>query len=276
MTSLSHRMALGCCLQLVLVLGLGEIAVAGDVQKAAQAFQTGDYKTALNESQEAADNGDAEAQFLLGLLYGNDYDPIPQNDKEAARWLRLAANQGYRRAQRILATMYAEGTGLPQDSVEAYRWAKLANHPNFNNIDDLQSRITKSMTPEQVAEAEKLLREWRSFKNSEYEFDPNDLQPADILRRGAEQGDPKSQTTLAVIYAKGERVKRVYTEEAIGLLQKAAKQNHANAKFFLGLMSAIGQGVKRDYSEAVKWYQAAADQGHIDAQLKLGAIVVLP
>lgn len=275
MTSLSHKMALGCYLPLVVVLCLGGIAVAGDVQKGAQAFQAGDYKTALKESQEAADNGDAEAQFLLGLLYGNDHDPIPQDDTEAARWLRLAATQGHTRAQRILVTMYAEGTGLPQDYVEAYRWAKLANHPNFNNIDDLQNRITKSMTPAQVAEGEKLLREWLYFKNSEYQFHPDDFQPPDLLRRGAEQGDLKAQTTLAVIYAKGEHVKRVYTEDAIGLLQKAAKQGHANAKFFLGLMSAIGQGVKRDYSEAVKWYQAAADRGHIDAELKLGAMYAI-
>lgn len=274
MTSLSRRMAPGWFIPLVVLLCPEGVTAAGDVQKGAQAFQAGDYKTALKESQEAADNGDADAQFLLGLLYGNDYDPIPQNDVEAARWLRLAANQGHKRAQCILATMYAEGMGVPRDYVEAYRWVKLANDPHFDNIDDLQNRITKSMTAAQVTEGEKLLREWLYFQQG-YQFNPSDLQPQAILRRAAEQGDPKAQTTLAYLYAKGNHIKKVYTEEAIGLFHKAAKQGHVNAKFLLGLMSAIGQGVKRDYSEAVKWYQAAAEQGHIDAQLKLGAMYAI-
>lgn len=290
MTSLSHQKALGWCLPLVVLLCLEGIVVAGDVRKGAQAFQAGDYKTALEESQEAADNGNAEAQFLLGLLYGNDYDPIPQSEVEAARWFRLAANQHHSRAQHELTVMFAEGRGVPQDYVEAYRWAKLADHPNFNyiddrlvkhpnftNIDDLENRITKSMTPAQVAEGEKLLREWLYFKKiPDYESHPDESQLTRYnWRPAAEQGDPKAQTILAVIYAQGEHVKRVHTEEAIGLLHKAAMQSHAHAKFILGHLFAIGQGVKRDYSEAVKWYQAAADQGHIHAQLKLGAMYAI-
>ena len=49
-----------------------------------------------------------------------------------------------------------------------------------------------------------------------------------------------------------------------------AEQGHAKAQYFLGLMHANGQGVTRDYKEAVRWYRMAAKQGDAYAQYWLG------
>ena len=73
----------------------------------------------------AADQGDASAQFNLGVMYENGFG-VPQDDTEAVRWYRLAADQGDAPAQDTLGGMYANGRGVPQDDAEAVRWYGLA------------------------------------------------------------------------------------------------------------------------------------------------------
>ena len=51
-----------------------------------------------------AEQRDAEAQFLLGVRY-RDGTGVPQDDAEAVRWYRLAADQGLAGAQRNLGSM---------------------------------------------------------------------------------------------------------------------------------------------------------------------------
>ena len=51
---------------------------------------------------------------------------VPQDDAEAVRWYRLAAEQGDATAQYNLGLMYDEGEGVPQDDAEAVRWYRLA------------------------------------------------------------------------------------------------------------------------------------------------------
>jgi len=51
---------------------------------------------------------------------------VEQNDTEAVRWNRLAAEQGYARSQLILAQRHYYGRGVPQAYAEAARWYRLA------------------------------------------------------------------------------------------------------------------------------------------------------
>ena len=51
---------------------------------------------------------------------------VPQDDREAVKWFRLAAEQGAARAQFNLGIMYADGEGVPQDDKEAVKWFRLA------------------------------------------------------------------------------------------------------------------------------------------------------
>ena len=71
------------------------------------------------------EQGDADAQYNLGLRYGTG-EGVPQDHAEAVRWLRLAADQGYAEAQNNLGFMYATGRGVPQNDAEAVRWYGLA------------------------------------------------------------------------------------------------------------------------------------------------------
>ena len=79
----------------------------------------------LDTVRQAAERGDATAQFNLGVMYANG-EGVPQDDAEAVQWYRLAAEQGHAEAQGTLGAMYATGRGVPQDDVEAVQWFRLA------------------------------------------------------------------------------------------------------------------------------------------------------
>lgn len=85
----------------------------------------------------------------------------------------------------------------------------------------------------------------------------------------AEQGDAEAQFQLGNKYRKGEGVRKSY-KEAAKWFRKAAEQGHAKAQNNLGNRYRYGQGVRQDYEEAAKWYRKAAAQGNAKAKKNLG------
>lgn len=108
----------------------------------------------------AADQGDARAQHNLGLMYHNG-SGVPQNDAEAVKWWRLAAEQGHARAQHNLGFMYGTGKGVPEDFVQAYKWLNLSAAQGDENAKKGKEIVRKIMTPQQIAEAQKLSAAWK-------------------------------------------------------------------------------------------------------------------
>jgi TPR repeat protein len=110
---------------------------AQDYDKGALAYQAGDYETALQEWRPLAEQGNAQAQVKLGVMYvyGNG---VPQDYTEAVNWFRLAAEQGNAEAQFYLGYMYTDGEGVIQDYAEAVNWFRLAaEQGNAEARDDL-------------------------------------------------------------------------------------------------------------------------------------------
>ena len=87
------------------VVMLATSAFAQDWDKGLDAYNAGDYATALQEFRPLAEQGHAQAQFNLGLMYDNGKG-VPQDYAEAVKWYRLAAEQGYAYAQFNLGVMY--------------------------------------------------------------------------------------------------------------------------------------------------------------------------
>ena len=75
----------------------GGVAIAQDYDAGLKAAQAGDFQTALKEWKPLADQGLAGAQFNLGIMYANGRGVV-EDDAEAVRWYRLAADQGHRLA----------------------------------------------------------------------------------------------------------------------------------------------------------------------------------
>lgn len=91
----------------------------------------------------------------------------------------------------------------------------------------------------------------------------------DSLRQRAEQGNARAQTELGYLYHTGEGVPRDY-REAVRWYRRAADQGQADAQYNLGVAYAFGEGVERDPKQATGWYRRAAEQGHQVAAFSLG------
>lgn len=177
-------------------------AWAGDYEDGIAAMRRGDRASALIKHEIAAANGDARSQAVLGVNYENGTGVV-QNYVEAVRLYKLSAAQGYSGGQYFLGNAYAKGIGVLQNDSEAVMLFKLAAAQNnvfaqvrladsyLNGIGVQQDQIrahmwynliatrgdpemvTKrnliaaKMTPQEIAEAQKLARECqtRNFKN---------------------------------------------------------------------------------------------------------------
>lgn len=122
-----------------------------------------DFKEAARWYRLAADQGDASAQSNLGLLYANGQG-VRQDIKEALRWYRLAADQGNAPAQSNLGFLYYKGEGVPQDYVQAHMWLNLAAAQGLKESADFREKVARKMSQSQIEEAQKLAREWKQKK----------------------------------------------------------------------------------------------------------------
>jgi uncharacterized protein len=102
----------------------GVAAVAEPIEDARLALQRGDRTAAIRLLRSPADQGNALAQLMLGIiLLGNK---VPQDDAEAAKWFRKAGDQGNADAETSLGLMYLAGRGVPQNDEAAVIWLRKA------------------------------------------------------------------------------------------------------------------------------------------------------
>ncbi len=206
------------------------------------AYNKGDYSTAYKLFKALADQGEAEAQFLLGVMYAGGQG-VPKDDAEAVKWYRKAADQGHAKSQYNMGLTYANGEGVPQDYAEAVKWLCKAGDQGD-------------------AEAQFLLGVM--YADSEG-VENNDAEAAKWYRKAADQGYVKAQYNLGIMYLNGEGVPQDYAE-AVKWFRMAADKGIAQAQYNLGLMYYAGLGLPQDLVQAHKWYSLAAAQGDEDAQ----------
>ena len=115
--------------------------------------------------REAAEQGDMEAQFNLGLMYDNGQG-VAENDVEAVRWYRKSAEQGDANAQNNLGGMYYNGEGVVQNYTSAHMWMHLARVQGHEDARKNMKLLVEDMTKEQIAEAQKMASEWQAKHSS--------------------------------------------------------------------------------------------------------------
>jgi TPR repeat protein len=122
-----------------------------------------DYAEALRLSRLAADQGFAAAQYSLAFAYANGQG-VPQDYAEAVKWSWLAADQGYALAQYYLGIAYGNGQGVPQDLIQSYKWFEVAAAHGYKDAIQGRQAAAERMSGAQIAEAQKLAREWQPTK----------------------------------------------------------------------------------------------------------------
>jgi hypothetical protein len=107
----------------------------------------------------AAEQGDPESQTLLAAMYSLG-EGVPEDAAKAVEWYRKAAEQGFATAQLGLGVKYAQGNGVARNVVEAHKWTNLAAASGAPQARDRLEELEEAMTAEELADAEKLAREW--------------------------------------------------------------------------------------------------------------------
>ena len=164
-------------------------AYAQDLEIANDAFAEGDYVAALEIYETLAANGDAQAQYRLGLMFeqglGTDVDAqasqqwferaaqqnspqaldalatkyrqgsgVIQNFKEALRLYLQAAEQGYPRAQHNLGSAFADGKGTFRDPIKAHMWFNLAAANGYSASVTARDRLASIMAESEITRAQ--------------------------------------------------------------------------------------------------------------------------
>jgi TPR repeat protein len=131
-----------------------------DMDKWLSGYVNNDFPRALAAVRPVAARGDAWAQAFLGSMLEKG-EGTTRDEAEGLKWNTLAADQGYSLSQSELAAKYANGQGVPQSNVQAYKWASLAAAQNDEAAKKLEASLSGKMTPAELAEARKLVAEWK-------------------------------------------------------------------------------------------------------------------
>ena len=226
--------------------------------------------------QQAAEHGQVEAMFRLGILYSQGKG-VARNPDEAGKWWTLAAEKGSASARVQLQAGQKVALAVsppPQAKVEEPR---LQTETKGLEPEEKKTKAAKEQ-PKQEQIAKVVPPPVAKDKNSLYEeglrFFKGDGVPRDyaqahkLFAEAAAMGQGKAQYRLGFMYSLGKGVKKS-DQEAVSWWQKAAKQNDPDAQYYLGYMYEIGGGVKQDVAEAKKWYQKAAANGNVNAAQSL-------
>lgn len=217
-----------------LIMGGVIFMVGRDLDKGAEAFQAGDFDTAIEEWLPMAESGNVVFQYNLGLAY------VRLDDfSEALKWFRLAAAQDFSSAQVDLGVMYGLGQGVPQSDAEAIKWYRLAAEQG--NARGQTNLAWKYYQGQGVAQDYAESVKW--------------------YRLAAEQGYDVAQYNLGVMTAKGVGLPQDYGKAAYWY-QLAATQNHTNAQHNLGLSYLLGKGKIQSPVLAHMWLNIASANGH--------------
>ena len=116
-------------------------------------------RSPLEDLLPCVEQGFAQAQYSLGIKYFGG-ESVPKDEAEAVHWFRMAAEQGHAAAQMALAAMYVRGEGVPEDLVLANMWISLSAAQRYDDAQINKEIMETMMTREQIAEAQRLSREW--------------------------------------------------------------------------------------------------------------------
>ncbi len=170
------------------------VSAGADLKSAKRAYEQKDFAGAVKELTPLAEQGNADAQLLLGEMYmkgqGVLKDPgqamkwfrasgeqsnanaqfflgamylLPGKDIiEGMKWLRLSAEQGQQDAQLLLGKTYLQGAkGVPRDPVQAEMWLRLAAEHNLPFYQNELQVAEQQINAAQIAKGKALADAWK-------------------------------------------------------------------------------------------------------------------
>lgn len=191
-----------------------------------------DFNKAFEWYQKAASNGLAEAQYKLGMLFGNG-DGVPKDSGKAFEWYLKAAMQGHAGAQAELGHSYEYGIGVSKDSAKAVWWYQKAVAQN--NV-----------------EAEKALG-WAYLGG--YSLVPkNEAKGIELILKAASQGDDSAQGLIGLQYMRGDFLDKDLVRAYAWMLLSSAQKNLEATKYVDQIEAELSSTQRREGQRlAAEW-----------------------
>ena len=143
-------------------------------------YLRGDFEAAMLEWRPLAEEGDARAQYYVGLMHARG-EGLPEDNHQAAHWFRKSAEQGNPQSQYHLGMLYANGKGVPEDDRQAVHWLSESARQG-----DARAQFNLGIMYE-LGEG----------------VPEDDRQAVNWYRQAAEQGHAKAQFGLGSMFAEG-------------------------------------------------------------------------
>lgn len=149
-------------MQHILVMTLAALLSAGvagaqDFDAGLEAYQRGDYASAMNEWHPLAEAGNPFIQFFIGGMYDLGQG-VPRDQAEAVRWYRLSANQGIAKAHVSLGLKYYYGEGVSKDFVEAHKRFNIGCALGEQLGCENRNLVSSILPPADISEAQRRAR----------------------------------------------------------------------------------------------------------------------
>jgi TonB family protein len=269
------------CLVLLMTTSL---ALAGK-KTGLKAYENENYEKAFDHLMPVAEEGDAQAQFLLGEMYRSG-NGASTNFGKAADWYRKAADQGHVEAQFELARMRSRGqahSSSDEETVRLYRAAALQGHVQaqhtlgnlYDEGDGAPQDTAMAFRFFQLCAAQgdadcKAHVGWMYAEGRGVETDAQ--RAVRWLRESVIGGDPYGEYYLALMYLDGRGLPQD-TAEAIRLLERAVTNEIELARIKLARLYFEGKVVERDPLRSVKLTAIAAASGEQEARELIGELV---
>ena len=227
-----------------------------------------DDQEAFKWYKKAAELGNEYAQSEVALMYYTGKG-VEQDDREAFKWSMKAAEQGYAISQSCVGDSYSEGKGVEQDYCEAFKWyMKAAEQGEETAQFGLGNLYSEGKGVEQ--DYQEALK-W--YKKSADKFAAALNIVGDFYNEG--KGVEKDAEEAYKWYEKASL--RGYAKREFLTAQKdfgewltAAREGDVKAQYHMGETYSKGINIEENAREAIKWYTRAAENGYIEAQIKVG------
>ena len=236
----------------------------GDIEKARELFDAGDYVASIEEYKLLSENDNANGQYGLSLIYFNG-EIIEKNLNEAFRLMKLAATKFSKvdqneldkkfpilnHSMEMLGYFYAQGVGTEKNLHESYNWNKKA--ADNGSAYAIRTLINMYYFGEGVDQNYK-----KAFEYSK------------ILVSLEDNKDPETFLDLGRLYLRGEGTE-VNMGEGFKWVKLAADKGSSEASYMLWSMYFYGEGTEQSDSNGIKYLQFAADNDYVESYRALGA-----
>ena len=202
------------CWFFLLVVGAGVSLGSNPLEEGLTAYEAEDYQTAMSLWKPMAEQGNAEAQYNIGVMY-NRGQGVAEDPVTALKWYRLAADQGHAKALYNIGEAYRTGRGVDRNMGETVKWYQKAADLDYPNAQYALGLLNISGQG----------------------LEKNEPAGLKLVRAAAQGGFADAEYMMGMAYLKGFGGLIIDEAEALQWFRKAAEQGHLEALYAYGFMN---------------------------------------